>query len=73
MVITTFITYAYKGEKAENNAQLKEHTENLDLVYSESSINRMEIAEIQLRLSKRELTITVSIQSIILSSLLLRH
>ena len=36
MVITTFITYAYKGEKAENNAQLKEHTENLDLVYSES-------------------------------------
>lgn len=73
MVITTFITYAYKGEKAENNSQLKEHTENLDLVYSESSINRMEIAEIQLRLSKRELTITVSIQSIILSSLLLRH
>ena len=32
MVITTFITYAYKGEKAENNSQLKEHTENLDLV-----------------------------------------
>lgn len=32
MVIVRLIRYVYKGEKAENNSQLKEHTENLDLV-----------------------------------------
>lgn len=31
MVIITLIRNVYKGEKAENNSQLKEHTENLDL------------------------------------------
>ena len=32
MVIIRLIKYVYKGEKAENNSQLKEHTETLDLV-----------------------------------------
>ena len=32
MVIIRLIKYVYKGEKAENNSQLKKHTETLDLV-----------------------------------------